>query len=143
MCIRDSSYIERRSPSLSAMTSVMADLVTARVPSRSKAITRRFMTSASTRSGLFSPHPVGLLEGAQTGQCRLGSLIQIDPGGSQPVIAPAGLGVIENGSMIIGPDEPSSCSHDGLAPACLAGQTPSPTAGISHGSSFDGLLVES
>src|SRR5680860_558331 len=45
--------------------------------------------------------------------------------------------------MIIGPDEPSSCSHDGLAPACLAGQTPSPTAGISHGSSFDGLLVES
>src|SRR5665811_2250358 len=64
------SYIERRSPSLSAMTSEMADLVTAKVPSRSKAITRRFMTSASTRSGLFSPHSASLVKGAQTGQGR-------------------------------------------------------------------------
>jgi len=59
-------------------------------------------------------------------------------------MVPAGLGVMENGSMIIGPDQPSSCSVGSFRAPSPRAAGPNPTLGlgVDHaGAELDGRKV--
>jgi hypothetical protein len=83
------------------------------------------------------------LKSAERGERRLGSLVLIGALSVQAVPTATGVGVVESGSAVVGSHEPSGRQIDPIAPDVVIRDHPSPSAGVGHRRSLNGLLIES